>query len=54
MPLSKIQTFNCNLRINSYYDRVCYDLPEVIPNYLPLKEKFKFECVSKQFQWTMN
>ena len=40
-------------RRDSFSDRVCGDLSEVILQYLPIEIKFKFECVSKQFQRTV-
>ena len=41
-----------SLRRQSFSDRVCDDLCEVILQFLPLKDKLKLECVSKQFQRT--
>ena len=35
---------------DSFDERVCNDLCEVILQFLPLKAKLKLECVSKQFQ----
>ena len=40
------------LRSDSFDDRICNDLSEVILQYLPLKDKIRLECVSKQFQRT--
>ena len=37
----------------SFSDRFCDDLSEVILQFLPIKYKFKYECVSKQFQRTV-
>ena len=37
------------LRSDSFDDRICDDLSEVILQYLPLKDKIRLECVSKQF-----
>ena len=37
-------------RRDSFDERVCDDLSAVILEFLPIKDKFKFECVSKQFQ----
>ena len=41
------------LRSDSFVDRFCDDLSEVILQYLPLKDKLRLECVSKQFQRTV-
>ena len=38
---------------DSFDDRFCDDLCEDILQYLPLKDKLIFECVSKQFQRTL-
>ena len=38
---------------DSFDDRFCDDLCEEILQYLPLNEKMRFECVSKQFQRTV-
>ena len=38
---------------DSYKDRICDDLSEVILQYLSIEDKFRFECVSKQFQRTV-
>ena len=37
----------------SFNDCICDDLSEVILQYLPLKDKLRLECVSKQFQKTI-
>src|ERR1700712_2157133 len=37
----------------SFSERICDDLSEVILQYLPLKDKLRLECVSKQFQRTV-
>jgi hypothetical protein len=34
----------------SFSDRICDDLCEVLLKYLSFEDKIKFECVSKQFQ----
>ena len=52
MSFSKIMKTNEIIR-NSFEDRFCDDLSEVILQFLPLKDKFRFECVSKQFQRTV-
>ena len=49
MSLS-VKTFNYNLKRDSFEDRVCDDLCEALLQFLPIEDKFKFECVSKQFQ----
>ena len=41
------------LRSDSFDDCFCDDLCEVILQYLPLKDKLRLECVSKQFQRTV-
>ena len=41
------------LRSDSFDDRFCDDLCEDILQYLPLKDKLRLECVSKQFQRTV-
>ena len=41
------------LRRDSFSDRVCDDLSEVLLQYLSLEDKLKLECVSKQFQRTI-
>ena len=38
---------------HSFSDRFCDDLCEDILQYLPLKDKLRLECVSKQFQRTV-
>ena len=50
MSLSKSQTNENNYRRDSFSDRVCDDLSEVILQYLSLEDKLRLECVSKQFQ----
>ena len=39
-----------NYRRDSFEDRFCDDLSEVLLQFLPKKDKFRLECVSKQFQ----
>ena len=54
MSLSKIQRFDeIVIRRDSFSDRVCDDLSEVLLKYLSLEDKLKLECVSKQFQRTI-
>ena len=54
MAFSKIQRIDeIILRRDSFSDRVCDDLSEVILQYLSLEDKLKLECVSKQFQRTV-
>ena len=50
MCSNKILTIDDNYRRDSFEDRVCDDLCEVLLQFLPIKYKFLFECVSKQFQ----
>ena len=50
MSSNKIRRIEDNYRRDSFEDRVCDDLCEVLLQFLPIKDKFKFECVSKQFQ----
>ena len=38
---------------HSFDDRICDDLSEVLLQFLPLKDKQRLECVSKQFQRTV-
>ena len=42
-----------NYRRDSFSDRICDDLSEVILQFLSLKDKLRLECVSKQFQRTV-
>ena len=53
MSLSKIRRIDDNYRRDSFDERVCYDLSEVLLQFLPIEDKFKFESVSKQFQRTV-
>jgi hypothetical protein len=39
-----------SLKRDSFSDRICDDLCEVLLSYLSIKDKMRFECVSKQFQ----
>jgi hypothetical protein len=39
-----------DLKRDSFSDRFCDDLCEVLLSYLSLEDKIRFECVSKQFQ----
>ena len=50
MSLSVVLRSDDNFRRDSFEDRVCDDLCEVLLQFLPFEDKFKFECVSKQFQ----
>ena len=52
MTFSKLQITD-DIRRDSFEDRVCDDLSQVILQYLSIKDKFGFECVSKQFQRTV-
>ena len=38
---------------DSFDDRICDDLSEVLLQFLPLEDKIRLECVSKQFQRTV-
>jgi hypothetical protein len=38
------------IKMQSFSDRICDDLCEVLLKYLSFEDKIKFECVSKQFQ----
>ena len=51
--LNKFQSKEDNYRRDSFDDRFCDDLSEVILQYLSLEDKLRFECVSKQFQRTV-
>ncbi len=51
--LRELQTPEEKLRRVSFDSRVCDDLSEVILQFLPIKDKFRLECVSKQFQRTV-
>ena len=42
-----------NFRRDSFDDRFCDDLSEVLLQYLPLEDRVRLECVSKQFQSTV-
>ena len=42
-----------NTKRDSFDERICDDLSEVILQYLPIEVKFRFESVSKQFQRTI-
>ena len=37
----------------SFSERICDDLSQVLLQYLPLKDKIRLQCVSKQFQRTI-
>src|SRR5690348_5898056 len=40
-------------RRDSYEERICDDLSEVILQYLSLEDKLRLECVSQQFRRTV-
>ena len=42
-----------DFRRDSFSDRVCDDLSQILLKYLSLEDKLKLECVSKQFQRTV-
>ncbi len=52
MSLTKLKRTE-EIKRNSFEDRVCDDLSEVILQYLSIEDKFRFHCVSKQFQRTV-
>ena len=49
----KIESKEDNYRRDSFDNRFCDDLCEDILQYLPLKDRFRLQCVSKQFQTTV-
>ena len=49
MSLNKFKSIEENYRRDSFDDRVCDDLCEVILQYLTLEDTLRHECVSKQF-----
>ena len=53
MSLSDVQRSDDNYRRNSFEDRICDDLTEVLLQFLSTEDKLRFECVSKQFQRTV-
>ena len=53
LNVKKVESKEDNYRRDSFEDRFCDDLCEDILQYLPLKDRFRFECVSKQFQRTV-
>ena len=52
MSLFEVKSIEVIYRRDSFSDRVCDDLSEVILKYLSLEDKLRLECVSKQFQRT--
>ena len=52
MSLSEEQSNEDNYRRDSFDNRVCDDLSEVLLKYLSLEDRLILECVSKQFQRT--
>ena len=48
-----LQSIEDNYRRDSFDDRFCDDLSEVLLQFLPLNDKLRLECVSKQFQRTV-
>ena len=50
MSLNVVQRSDDNYKRDSFEDRVCDDLSQVLLQFLPIEDKLKFECVSKQFQ----
>ena len=53
MSSTECHSSDDNSRSDSYFDRVCDDLSEVILQFLSFEDKFRLECVSKQFQRTV-
>ena len=51
--LNEFQSKDDKYRRDSFDDRFCDDLSEVLLQFLPIKDKLKLECVSKQFQRTI-
>ena len=53
---NKILTLSVNynnkidLKRNSFSDRICDDLCQVLLKYLSFEDKIRFECVSKQWK----
>jgi hypothetical protein len=59
MNNKKLKSINNNnnessLKRDSFSDRICDDLCEVLLSYLSFEDKIRFECVSKQFQSCVN
>ena len=51
--VNKFDSKEDNYRRDSFCDRFCDDLSEVILQYLSLEDKLRLQCVSKQFQRTV-
>ena len=51
--INEFQSKEFNYRRDSFGDRFCDDLCEVIVQYLSLEDKLSLQCVSKQFQRTV-
>ena len=49
----RLRSESDSLKRQSFDERICDDLSEVILQFLPLKDKKRLECVSKQFQRTV-
>ena len=49
----KLKTITVIVRRDSFEDRICDHLSQVLLQFLPIEDKFKFEGVSKQFQRTV-
>jgi hypothetical protein len=54
---SELSVYNNNnnnyensLKRDSFSDRICDDLCQVLLSYLSFEHKIRFECISKQFQ----
>jgi hypothetical protein len=54
MGINHMNNSNSNnensLKRESFSDRICDDLCEVLFSYLLFEDKIRFECLSKQFQ----
>ena len=53
MTSTELKSIDLNQRRDSFDERICDDLSEVILQYLSLKDKLRLECVFKQFQRTI-
>ena len=53
MSLYKKIKVDHNSRRDSFGVRVCHDLSEILLQFLPIQDKLRLECVSKQFQRTV-
>ena len=51
--INKFHSKEVNYRRDSFSDRICDDLSQVLLQFLSLEDKIRLECVSKQFQRTV-